>query len=369
MEIYHYLPLEALHSMLNSYIKEQKTNKSLTFWASSALHMNDKNEIVEVFNAIKEIVSIIEKKLLDRIIDNPSLQKYVSNVNEIVKCDCLDLLEYVEHMDFKIQKENLYKMDLLQYFVISFSNVRDFLPMWNTYGDGGIGVCLKLETDELHGIIKGYDNIRLEYHSDVIYKPEDLLLDKHKLQLEELVKIYAEYVLKKLGINNQNNIDMFQTFINETVLPVLKHHNIPNCDHLSNLKIDDTILKKLQIKETVLQSMKMHAINEMIIILSPIIKHSCFEYEKEHRMVASIKINRDIDGKIIIPQFVKYRMNKNGNIIPYIEIEIPIESIKEIILGPCANSDIIGNSLSLEMDSCGFGRIPIIPSSLPYRRY
>ena len=60
-------------------------------------------------------------------------------------------------------------------------------------------------------------------------------------------------------------------------------------------------------------------------------------------------------------------MNKNGNIIPYIEIEIPVDNIKEIILGPCANSDLIENCLNLEMDSCGFERIHITQSSIPFR--
>jgi hypothetical protein len=247
--------------------------------------------------------------------------------------------------------------------------------MWNTYGNEGGGICLKFETEGLQPNVKDYANLKLII-SNVIYKPEQILEDEQKSIFECLVDVYKRYLEDLIYISEKDNSEVSRYIIDKKVKPFIVYNNIPNAD-----KIVDIIYKEIVntpvnkdattdlIKDDAMNDLKRRTINEMILNLCPFIKHHGFSYEKECRALFQIAIGRDNNMNPIIPNIIKYRINKKGNIIPYVEIEIPFDNIKEIIVGPCADFDMIENTLNLEMASCKINRIPISPSKLPFRRY
>ena len=92
------------------------------------------------------------------------------------------------------------------------------------------------------------------------------------------------------------------------------------------------------------------------------IKHSSFAYEDEHRIIVSG------ENKTLL-----FRV-RNNIITPYIEVEIPIDSLHGIIIGPTANFEYTKKSLevflrSLDSKSTAINRIikNIKSSEVPYR--
>lgn len=69
-----------------------------------------------------------------------------------------------------------------------------------------------------------------------------------------------------------------------------------------------------------------------LYLQAAIYKHFGFEEEKESRMIISSYL-RDI------PYEVEYRP-KGNLLIPYIEVDLPLDCIKSVIVGPLANQDL-----------------------------
>lgn len=65
--------------------------------------------------------------------------------------------------------------------------------------------------------------------------------------------------------------------------------------------------------------------------------------------------------------FVNFR-TRNKNVVPYIEVPVPIEYLEEIIIGPCCNFELVQSSVRYLLDCCGLQRIHISKSSIPYRK-
>jgi hypothetical protein len=98
----------------------------------------------------------------------------------------------------------------------------------------------------------------------------------------------------------------------------------------------------------------------------PLLKHKAFEYEDEERLVIPQKIS----------DFEELQYNLSGNLLkPFKEIQLPLESIKEIILGPNTSAELLQmplaklfkkKNMSLT-DSFGYNGINLIVSDCPYR--
>lgn len=69
------------------------------------------------------------------------------------------------------------------------------------------------------------------------------------------------------------------------------------------------------------------------------IKHSSFRYEDEHRIVVPQGDNK-----------VQFRVRDNI-IIPYIEVKVPIEALKGIVIGPTANYDYTKKSIEMFIEN------------------
>ena len=96
-----------------------------------------------------------------------------------------------------------------------------------------------------------------------------------------------------------------------------------------------------------------------IMIAAPFIKRGDYAYEKEIRYSKLYKIDEKI----------KFRTNRNGNIIPYIEVEVPLKAIKKIIIGPCANFDASKYAIELKYRTMGISLPEIVRSKNSYRIY
>ena len=95
-----------------------------------------------------------------------------------------------------------------------------------------------------------------------------------------------------------------------------------------------------------------------IMLIAPYIKRSDYSYEEEIRFAKPYKITDDI----------KFRTNRNGNLIPYIEVNIPFKAIKKIIIGPCANYNVSQYVIEQKLKSMGISDIPkIVKSEKEYR--
>lgn len=92
---------------------------------------------------------------------------------------------------------------------------------------------------------------------------------------------------------------------------------------------------------------------EYVWLIAPFIKRGDYEYEQEIRHAKNYKIS---DG-------ILFRTNKNGNTIPYKEIEIPLKAIKKIIIGSCANFELSKYTIELLFKSKGITNPPLIVKS------
>lgn len=90
--------------------------------------------------------------------------------------------------------------------------------------------------------------------------------------------------------------------------------------------------------------------------ICPFIKTESYRNEKESRLSYY-----DVPSRL-----VKFR-TRNKNVIPYIEVPIPVDYLEEIVIGPCCNFELAKSSIRYLLDCCGLQRVHISKSSIPYR--
>lgn len=97
-----------------------------------------------------------------------------------------------------------------------------------------------------------------------------------------------------------------------------------------------------------------------MVICSPYIKHPSYAYEQEKRLLKYYL--KESNQKV---QFYE----KNNNIISYTEVQIPIDNLKEIIVGPCPDFQSISRSITqlLHSQELNPQDIKIVQSEVPYR--
>lgn len=98
-------------------------------------------------------------------------------------------------------------------------------------------------------------------------------------------------------------------------------------------------------------------VSKLYTHICPFIKTESYHNEKESRLSYY-----DVPSHLI-----KFR-TRNKNLIPYIEVPIPIEYLEEIILGPCCNFELAHFSIRYLLDCCGLQRVNVSKSSIPYRK-
>jgi hypothetical protein len=97
-------------------------------------------------------------------------------------------------------------------------------------------------------------------------------------------------------------------------------------------------------------------LSKLYVHICPFIKTEAYKMENESRL-----------SYYNIPyRLIKFR-TRNKNVIPYIEVPIPVKYLEEIIIGPCCNYELALRSIRYLLDSCGLQRVDISKSSIPYR--
>lgn len=136
--VYHYTSVDALFAILEGYRnRKDKKQAFLPFWASNIFDENDKREMEDGYNYIKQFLPQFE-------IDNniPEKQR-LSEIYKDTNCEEMCRIDFL-----RLKKKETTECGIVPY-VISLSKLHDFLPMWTLYGNMGKGVCLAFDFDKL----------------------------------------------------------------------------------------------------------------------------------------------------------------------------------------------------------------------------
>ena len=296
--VYHYTSLETLFKILDG-VKDGY----MTFYATRISELNDTSELIYGFKKFWDYLPDIERELhinrdefrLSRITDSKGL---VNN----------------EGLPFVITKE--LKENRQFPFVISFSNAKDSLPMWNTYASNGQGVALGLklqvdikETQIANGTVidfTAYDPKMV--HSISVYYGD---ISKKSLAYKYVKMLYFRYYKEVLNVTEKGHI----------------------------------------------RNMQLNLIKEIATSSSVLLKHPSYSYEKESRYFGIVQDYNSI----------QFRTNAKGNVIPYVEIKIPTSKFVRIIIAPCRDMNTIEDIIQLRLKQKEINKIKIEKSKIPYR--
>lgn len=207
--------------------------------------------------------------------------------------------------------EKVYSSELCP-FVISFSHNQSSLPMWRMYGGDACGVCMQ------------FDNIGYK-----IYGTDITNFD---------VKIIHKLNATNITYGKLDSAHFITSYLRKTYSEYNK-----DLEKKSPDSIIDYMLETYMI---------------MFVFTAPFIKVQDYEYENEVRLVKYVEKTDE----------VKMRINNRGNIINYIEVPIPIEYLKIIEIGPCANFNLVKLNI-MQMLKKYEVDIPIVKSNISYRQY
>ena len=268
--IYQYTNIDALFNGI--IVKEPKTTgEEICLWASNHLYMNDPAEIE---TGEKYAAEILNKYVIEDADDNVS-----------------QLLEVQD------------------YYITSFSQTKDSLPMWGMYGKNGAGIAL------------GFDRAIIEKTSPVLYKCVYLDEELKNKVISFCEQIKGEKMLK----------DGFSALVFIALLALLLNKDKKLYEEIMNYFIS-------------------------FILFMIYAKDPAYKYEDEVRLLFQSDVSKTI----------KYRA-QNNLIIPYIENLFPKEALKEIWIGPTTDMQRTIKSLKTYLDHKGFTDVNIIPSEVPYR--
>lgn len=163
-----------------------------------------------------------------------------------------------------------------------------------------------------HGVVLKFNKDLISFPSPIlgVVKPENVYYGNGTDKIQSLFKIYNE------GLTN-----------------------LSTCKNKENEK---------QCREKTLSKLYTH--------ICPFIKSESYKNENESRL-SYYDVPCDL---------IKFR-TKNKNVIPYIEVPIPVDYLEEIVIGPCCNYDLTQSSIRYLLDCCGLQRVLISDSQIPYR--
>lgn len=118
-------------------------------------------------------------------------------------------------------------------------------------------------------------------------------------------------------------------------------------------------------------------IARVLLELSPLMKHQTYSYEEEVRLFDQFIYPGDADDIIAKAEFTKLGGKlkeedlpdvriKNGLMIPYKEIKVPLECLKGVVIGPTSNPKLQSQALEVLFRKKGLN-IEIKTSSNPFR--
>ena len=316
--VYHYTSVDTFLKLLAGI----KYNY-FRFWASDIFTMNDPTEFYHGFEKLWKLLPEIEDALYKRIRENPN--------NYQINTTCLDDQYRLSNIWKRKYNINVMKEWIPEYvnmlheifetpFVVSFSCQKDFLPMWSTYGDSGKGVALGIEVQS--------------YYIKTKLPDGKYVIDFTKNDPTELHSLLVTY--KNVTIQHPLSF-YFQTCL---------------CKYLASIPL-------ISDNPESLEKAQMDVLDKMFIIASALIKNKSYSYEEESRLLYERWRISD----------VKFRTDASKNIIPYILVGIPIDKLKEIIIGPRCDFKFTKMIIKTRLTQLGvkFNDENIIQSGVPFR--
>lgn len=314
--VYHYTGLDTLFKILDNV-----NNDNLVFHASEIFCMNDPTEFYHGVEQIWNVFPIIEKKAIKLIKTNNQFsyinKQYLDNKYMLSK---IWSEVYKNKQDWFTPYIESIRQSHHAPFVISFSCLDDFLPMWENYGNNGLGVAIGIDIQEYYRkvqrddgtIIYDFTNINASDIRSLLVSYEDLST-KHPLAIFIhlcIVNYYKE--LSQKGYDAESIFDLqFKTF------------------------------------------------DKIMMTASCLIKNKAYEYEQESRLMAFCNYKNDII----------FKTTPRKTIIPYININIPISKLNSIVVGPCCDFPRVRYAIKTRLEQLdrNFNYENIIQSRVPYR--
>lgn len=310
-KVYHYTSAEAFDSMLRK-MKDKKSTE-LVFWASNIHYMNDPNEMSFLYDKLVDMLPELEK---DMDIKEMPFSMFLS-LGKNQQSISLDL--------FKDIKDRVFNGIFKSAFAISFSKRGDFMPMWSLYGNNGSGLCLEFDYEALKERFTEADNLTR-------------LIEQH-------------YYIKELFI--WARIGAFYKLYHD------------------KLSLKDDNINPLSLCREFLARVLME--------MAPFLKHESYDYEKEVRLFYHVIRPGDADdviakadiqptGKGLSNEEAPKVRVRNGLLVPYKEIGIPVDLVKRIIVGPTLYPRLQSEALKVLLNEYGLERIHVDISEVPYRQ-
>lgn len=211
-------------------------------------------------------------------------------------------------------KNELYKTELINICVCSFSGERDLISQWNSYSGFSLGIAIGFESKKLQNLA---DRQKF-FLAPCIYD-----IDKQRLIVRELIEMIVNEFCEKKGDLNKINHTKLSKIFNENSKKFIKQFSK----------------------------------------YAPIIKSDSFSEEKEWRIISNqIEYTK-----------LKYRI-KLSLVVPYYEFELlnseEIFELAEILIGPNPYKNLNSYSISQAAclaDICNPGVINC--SDIPYRNW
>lgn len=291
--VYHFTSLDNFESIFKSIAKTN--GKYLTFWASRIYEVNDLWEMNFGVPIVMDAINDFER--WNKIEEQYKLSTYRHYVEMVENTDSLDDATFIKHI-VNYQKPPF----ILSFCRINEAIIKNELPLWTAYGNSGKGICMGFDEDLFKFIDDGSFNY---FASDVIYLKDNM---EKRLSYEKTIAQMRTHFQ-----NEYNNYwEKMHVFSNES----------------------DIICEK---RET---------IASMSSFIGAFVKVADYEYENEYRIAVSPQTS------IALQEHINYRLSSSKNLIPYIRVSIPVESLKQITVGSCV-SDVTLRNLCMQMQTSG----------------
>ena len=268
------------------------------------------NDYKERLDIVENIANYCDFKVKDNIMSQ-ELSDAIKSIRLLDNFIITEKIEELIELEDGTQLKNITAMkdkDCYTY-ICSFSLERDLLPMWRMYS----------KSEHYEGFSLGVYNEIFRHHS-CFEKGYSIELRKTIYSNEEKEKLFDELILPICGfyksatkIEKNNCINLIRNFIYK---------------------------------------------NQFVF------KNQAFEYEKEVRAILHVPKEQRSAFQNISER--KYR-ESNGVFIPFIEFELPKNSVRSINLAPTFKEKIAEQNLKDFLESKGYDNIKVFPSNIPIR--
>ncbi len=299
------------------------------------LSMKKTPENIYHYTNIEAFRSIIENKELrftDRFYLNDKsegtyiLDLFIDEFDYIVSDTALHTKKEELMTVIREYKENMQDV-IYKIFQASFSTNPDSLCMWNYYTKG----------NGIKGFNIGFDSAILC----------DSILDKINCNEEK------PYVFSGKVIYNKNEqIEILKTFVTRIYTAIYEDVKTDFSFGIEEKAVFDFVNRP-------------HIIMERITLLGVFFKKTCFEVEEEYRIAVDFFVS---EGKAAnTHKEIKYICKDNGFIVPHLNLDFDLKSVKEITVSPTMDFCETQNNLKAFLSGRGMDKVSVNKSEIPVR--